>query len=246
MDIMNDKKRKLLEIDQGKRIHDDAEKIWGWETSAGKLRVERRVNEMLTKMGDVTNGKKVLELGCGTGVFTAEFSKKGVNLVSFDISYELLKSAKDKAKTNMLLVGDAEYLPFKNEIFDCVIGVSVLHHLDINKVLEEIKAVLKKGGKVIFSEPNMANPQIFILKNVPWFKKLMHDTPTETAFYRNRFSLSLQKRGFIGVCIRPFDFLHPFAPVFLINFIQRLGLFLERTPLVKEVAGSLLIYAQKE
>lgn len=196
-------------------------------------------------MGDSINGKKVLELGCGTGVFTAEFTKRGVHIVSFDISYELLKSAKDKAKTNKILVSDAEFLPFKNEAFDFVIGVSILHHLDLGKVLEEIKMVLKNGGKVILSEPNMANPQIFIQKNIPWLKKIMCDTPTETAFYRNKFNLSLQKKGFTDVQIYPFDFLHPLTPSFMINFIRRFSLFLERIPLVKEIAGSLLIYAQK-
>lgn len=242
---LDNKERKLLEINQGRRIQNKADKIWGWATPAGKFRVERRIDEILKKIGNNLNENKILELGCGTGVFTSEFIKKGMPLISFDISYELLKSAQDKGRVNKILVGDVESIPFGDETFDFIIGISILHHLDIDRALEEIKRVLKKGGKIILSEPNMANPQIFLQKNIRWLKEFVGDTPTETAFFRHKLGAILRKNGFRQIQICPFEFIHPSIPNFLINFIRKLEFVLERTPFIREIAGSLLIFAQK-
>lgn len=243
---INDKKeRNALEREQGRRIRDNAESIWGWATPAGILRVKRRVNEILKKIGDA-NGAKVLELGCGTGIFTEQLAMRGIDITAFDISLDLLGLAKEKQCVNKILAADAEFLPFRDESFDFVVGVSVLHHLDIERSLREIRRVLKPGGKVILSEPNMANPQIFLQKNIGWFKKLTGDTPSETAFFRWRTKCNLQRNGFEEVNIRPFEFLHPLTPVFLIDIIRRVEYFLEKLPIIKEITGSLLIYAEKE
>jgi len=56
----------------------------------------------------------------------------------------------------------------------------------------------------------------------------------------------LSVKGLIKVKVVPFDFLHPYVPMFLIGPIQRLGKILEKTPLIKEISGSLIIYAEKK
>jgi len=244
-DIKDKKERNALEKEHGRRIRDNAESIWGWATPAGILRVKRRVNEMLKKIGD-SNGAKVLELGCGTGIFTEQLAMRNINITALDISIDLLGSAKKKQGVSKILAADAESIPFLDESFDFVVGVSILHHLDIERSLREIRRVLKTGGKVILSEPNMVNPQIFLQKNIRWLKKLTGDTPSETAFFRWRTKCNLQKNGFRQVSILPFEFLHPLTPVFLIDIIRRAEYFLEKLPIIKEITGSLLIYAEKE
>src|SRR3990172_3276951 len=159
---------KTLEIEHGKKIADDAENIWGWGTPAGRLRAERRF-QYLIKYGGIKKGKRVLELGCGTGVFTEKLSTQGIRLAAIDISMDLIKKAKEKlnGKGVQFIVADVERLPFKQGGFDSVVGISVLHHLSLDIACREVYGVLTKGGRLAFSEPNMVNPQIYLQKNIP-------------------------------------------------------------------------------
>ncbi len=53
---------------------------------------------------------------------------------------------------------DAHSLAFKDNSFDIIFGTSILHHLDFNKSLKEIRRVLKNNGQIIFREPLGINP----------------------------------------------------------------------------------------
>jgi SAM-dependent methyltransferase len=136
-------------------------------------------------------------------------------------------------------------LEFESNIFDVVFGSSVLHHLEFNRAINEILRVLKPGGRMVFAEPNMLNPQIFIQKNIPFIKKWLGDSPDETAIIRWSFKKLLQKTGYINVKIVPYDFLHPVVPEFLINTVSKIGRVVEGIPVLKEIAGSVIIIAQK-
>jgi SAM-dependent methyltransferase len=126
-----------------------------------------------------------------------------------------------------------------------VAGARVLHHLDLESSFDEICRVLKKGGFIAFCEPNMLNPQIMIQKNIPFIKKLMGDTPDETAFFKWRLIKFLEARGFEDVKVVPFDFLHPWTPKPFVSIVQDISDILEKTPLIREIAGSLRISAVK-
>lgn len=244
---MNNQQTKLQEIAHGKKIAHEAEMIWGLETPAGKKRAERR-GYLIVSLAGIRAGKKVLEVGCGTGVYTEKLAKIiGADIFAIDISPDLLSKARDKigyANVNFI-EADLENLPFPDESFDAVVGVSILHHVGIDEALREIRRVLRPGGSIVFSEPNMMNPQIVIQKNISFIKKRLGDSPGETAFFRWQLSRILENAGFVNVKVVPFDFLHPLMPEKLINFTARFGLILEKFPVVKEFAGSLLISAHR-
>ena len=124
-------------------------------------------------------------------------------------------------------------------------GSSILHHLDFNTALDEIYRVLKKGGRMVFAEPNMINPQILIQKNIPFIKKWLGDSPDETAIIRWNFAKLMQSKGFTNVHIKPYDFLHPITPEPLIGLVNTIGQTLEKIPLLREIAGSVIIYGEK-
>ncbi len=126
-----------------------------------------------------------------------------------------------------------------------MIGSSVLHHLELGPALAEVRRVLKPGGRFVVAEPNMLNPQIMIQKNVPFVKRLAGDTPDETAFFRWRIARDLERAGFSAIEIEPYDFLHPMVPAPLIGGVALLGNVLERLPLLREFAGSLIISAAR-
>jgi ubiquinone/menaquinone biosynthesis C-methylase UbiE len=233
------------EIQHGRFLAEHgAGEIWNWESPAGKLRWARRV-EMLS--GHLKPGMTILELGCGIGYFTRELARSGADIVAIDVSPELLEIAKAKSSAPNVRyeIQNAYALTYPDATFDSVVGSSVLHHLEIEEALREIYRVLKAGGTIYFTEPNMLNPQIAMQKNIPWLKRKLGDSPDETAFFRWPLRRLLEQTGFRNVQVDPFDFLHPKTPVRLIGPLNGLGRFLENMPVVSEIAGSLFIRAVK-
>jgi ubiquinone/menaquinone biosynthesis C-methylase UbiE len=243
---VNQDSRLIREIEHGKfLISSGAGEVWNWESPAGKVRWLRRV-EMLSSA--LQSGDSVLELGCGTGYFTRELVKKDVQITAIDISPELIEKAKQEIKSENVSfqVQNAYQMDFEIARFDAVIGSSVLHHLEIEKAFSEIYRVLKPGGVIAFTEPNMLNPQIALQKNIPWLKRKLGDSPDETAFFRWKIKKLLQDSGFTEIKVIPFDFLHPAVPMKLINTLSVMGKRAEKTPIIKEIAGSLFIRAVKK
>lgn len=239
--------RSRKEIAHGKRLAAGRpESVWGWEGPAGRMRAARRV-AMIASGAHLQPGMKVLEIGCGTGLFTESFAQTGVHLVAVDISSDLLDLARLRRLPDdrvRFIEGRLEDLDL-GTCFDAVIGSSILHHLDIEPALQRIHELLKPGGLISFTEPNMLNPQIMLQKNVPWVKRRVGDSPEETAFFRQPLERLLRQVGFVLISIVPFDWLHPSTPVRLIPLVSRIGQVLEELPLVREFAGSLFIRAHK-
>ena len=99
-------------------------------------------------------GKKILDLGCGTGIYAKILTKKGAIVKGFDISPAMIKIAKIANPNLDLKVGSAYKIPF-NEKFDIVLASLVVHYLDDwNKMFKEVTRVLKSGGYFIFSTGN--------------------------------------------------------------------------------------------
>lgn len=234
------------ELAHGRKISGNAEFYWGWSGVAGRLRSERRA-AMYSEAGRLAPGRKALEIGCGTGIFTAMIARRGADITAVDLSPELTERARtgNPAPNVRFLVMNVERLEFPDNTFDCVYGSSVLHHLNLPKALPEMLRVLRPGGTLVFTEPNMLNPQIMLQKNIPPLKKFMGDSPDETAFFRWGIARNLREAGFTGVSVTPFDFLHPWIPGGAAPVFDRLGAVLEKLPLIREIAGSLLIRASK-
>ena len=89
------------------------------------------------------------------------------------------------------------------------------------------------------------NPQIAVQKSVPWVKKRLGDSPDETAFFRWGLTARLRRHGFVGIEVQPFDFLHPAIPGMLVRLVEKVCASLEYVPLLREIAGSLYVWAQK-
>ena len=98
---------------------------------------------------------------------------------------------------------------------------------------------------MVFAEPNMINPQILIQKNIPFIKKWLGDSPDESAIVRWKFAALLKDKGFVNVKIFPYDFLHPVVPGFLVSTVNAIGMVIEKIPVLKEIAGSVIIVAER-
>jgi ubiquinone/menaquinone biosynthesis C-methylase UbiE len=109
-------------------------------------------------VGDVT-GRSVLDIGCGSGMNSALLAFRGARVTGIDISPSLVELAVQRARINGIaertrfLVTSAHDLPFPDRSFDLVVGIAILHHLDVPLVARETLRILKPGGRAVFQEP---------------------------------------------------------------------------------------------
>jgi len=246
-------KQKHLQFKEEKHfdqlVKETGEIWWGSTTAAGLRRLQRR-GRLIAKALAHMDKPKILEIGCGTGALTRAVLEEfpGVKLVSVDISSQAVENARHRYSTYLNVIfekADATALPYAADSFDAVVGNSILHHLPVEAAMKESLRVLKSEGMILFSEPNMLNPQIAVEKNVPFIKKALQNSDDETAFFRWKLKNLLIRTGFEAVSVEPFDFLHPAVPKKLIPFMEGIGKIAEKTFLLKEIAGSLLITAFK-
>ena len=109
-------------------------------------------------LGDV-DGRHVLDVGCGSGMNSVLAATHGGFVTGIDISPSLTQLAIRRAQLNgvadrvRVMVTSAHDLPFAANSFDVVLGIAILHHLDLEVASREVHRVLKRGGRAIFQEP---------------------------------------------------------------------------------------------
>ena len=238
--------RALHEVAHGRCISEHADRIWGWNTPAGQLRAERRV-QFVVEFGEINADAYCLEVGCGTGLFTEKLARTRARIDAIDISPDLLEKAYERqgCENVSFILGNVETGDNLRGPYDAVVGISVLHHFDLSLALPHLVRVLKPNGRFVFTEPNLRNPQIWLERNVRWLKSVLGVSPDETAFVREELATTLKSHGLVNVSITPFDWLHPWTPRPLMQLATAVGSCLERTPLIREISGSLLIVSRK-
>ena len=103
-------------------------------------------------------GKRILDAGCGTGVYSALFSAGGAKVYGIDISDEMIKLARQNAPAGIFKTADMKKLPFKNIFFDIVyFGLSIHYLKDMRPALKEAFRVLKKNGRIVISTHSPCN-----------------------------------------------------------------------------------------
>lgn len=226
---------------------------WGWRTKTGEFRHFLRGQDAKSYLR-LRRGMRVLEIGCGIRGLSAALVNTGAIIYVTDVSPKSVNAARKRlkilCKTKNLKnikfkVEDAHKLGFAENTFDAVVGNAILHHLDIEYALPEIYRVLKPKAKICFFEPNLMNPEIFIERKVPFFRKLSRSSPDETAYLGWNLKKDLRRVGFVNVTVEPYDFLYPAIPFFMAKRLKALSDILEKVPIVKEFSGSLVVAGQK-
>lgn len=96
---------------------------------------------------------KILDFGCGSGIFVDELQKKGYQTSGIDISEEAIKYGELRGIKN-LSIQDSHKLNFPDKNFDAVLSMDVLEHLeDESWAIKEVERILKPGGKFIIMVP---------------------------------------------------------------------------------------------
>lgn len=101
-------------------------------------------------------GKRILDVGCGTGVLARSLSSRGARVVGLDPNEQALAVARESVPAGTFLSGGAQALPFADHSFDGVIFLNSLHHVperEMHPALLEAARVAKPGHPVIVIEP---------------------------------------------------------------------------------------------
>ena len=103
-------------------------------------------------------GKKVLDIACGTGYGIALLRSRAAQVIGVDIDPAAAANAKAECGTNSaVLLGNGIGLPFADETFDVVTSFETLEHLhERSAFVAELSRVIRRGGKLLLSTPNSA------------------------------------------------------------------------------------------
>ena len=160
-------------------------------------------------------GKKLLEVGCGTGHWSRFFSEYGFAVTGVDVSERMIDVAKGKNISNASFeVADGHLLPFGDGTFDLTTAITTLEFVgDTNAVLLEMIRCTRKPGRILLGVLNG-------LSKVNRQRAKSPESPYATArlFSPAEFKELLQPYGQVEITVGGFvpaqSWLIPFAPWF--------------------------------
>jgi SAM-dependent methyltransferase len=108
----------------------------------------------------LSRGKRVLEIGCGSGQGLGMLGQEAASLVGSDFSMPLLRKAHEHYRNRVALVClSADALPFRPESFDLILCFEASYYVpNMEQALDEIASALAKDGTILFVNANPERP----------------------------------------------------------------------------------------
>lgn len=240
------KKKIITFYEEEAKIY-DSERFF---TAHGKY-VDRIQKDIVLSMGS-WKGRKILDIGCGTGRFAIELAEHQASVVALDPSLNMLNTLGWKLKDKNIvgtidLVRASGYqLPFRDDTFDGCISINVINHLpDHHKMLGEVHRIVKPNGFFIMNFPNMLSSFLPAALWINFRKRSLYNNVYSHWFNLPRVNNDLNQAGFKVKVIKGSMLL----PAFLFSrklafLLQKLGQISRDSPL-KYITGSVFIKAEK-
>jgi 2-polyprenyl-3-methyl-5-hydroxy-6-metoxy-1,4-benzoquinol methylase len=133
-----------------------------WQTIPPGLEPEHFALRLRFLLADVAPGEHVLDLGCGEGAFAAELSRAGAEVLAVDVADEPLRRARaaNPGLRTQLIDGEGEW-EIADGSFDVVWAGEVIEHVaDTSRWLSEVRRVLRSGGRLLLSTPQLGRVQL--------------------------------------------------------------------------------------
>ncbi len=207
---------------------------------------ERRLEMILRAAGERIRGR-ILENGCGVGMYVEHLAPFGGEIVGMEYDWE--RAAEAGSRSPRILNAAGESLPFPSGTFDLILSHEVLEHVqDDAQAVQEMVRVLRPGGRAVVFVPNRGYP--FETHGIYWRGKYRFGNIPLVNYLPRRWRNRLAPH--VRVYSRPdLDDLFAGLPVRIVerkivfgaydNLIARFGIlgrglrgglqFLERTPL---------------
>ncbi len=116
----------------------------------------RRLEMIVTAAGERIRGR-LLENGCGVGMYVEHLAPLGGRVIGLEYDFE--RAAQAAARSTGILNAAGEALPFPDASFNLILSHEVLEHVqDDHQAVREILRVLKPGGRAVIFCPNRGYP----------------------------------------------------------------------------------------
>lgn len=135
--------------------------------------------DLIKRSSNFTSGNIILDVGCGNGEFS-EILRKNLNVkpIGIDVSSYYVQRMKDRGYEAYVINLEDGTLPLKDNSIDGAVCLETIEHIyDTDNVLSEINRVLKWGGELVISTPNVMNIHyrlLYLFKGIPPWKEGHH------------------------------------------------------------------------
>jgi SAM-dependent methyltransferase len=179
----------------------------------------------------ITSNMKVLELGAGTGTHTGVLMKSGASVTALDISPISLNVLREKFHNGVQVVcASMDEIPLPGATFDVIVSAGSLSYVDFQKVLGEIKRLLKDDGTLIIVD-SLNHNLVYRTNRFVHFllKRRSYSTlirmPTKQTIHEFRRCFAVSEVKFFGSylwLLAPISKLLPSADITLFNsFLEK-------------------------
>jgi ubiquinone/menaquinone biosynthesis C-methylase UbiE len=197
----------------------------------------------------ITRASRALEIGCSFGQMTSLLAQDFDSLTAVDIAPATLELAEKRLKryaiTNVTFVlDDAEKLDkLPDAAFDVIFSFSTIRYCpDPNQAVKAMYKKLRSGGVAIVDFPNKYCAWHMIIKNMLGMKKHVHDN----LYTKRKVEMLFAGSGFKVEKVRHFLFSPRLLPTQLLPVFKAVDFVLEKIPLVRRLAGIIIVKGVKE
>ena len=157
-----------------------------FHTPIGAL-VKRYERDLLLELLQPQRGDAILDVGCGTGVFTIDILSLGSRVFGLEISRPMIERARQKARSYSFrpVIGNMMLLPFADGVFDKTVSMTALEFVeDASVAVGELFRVTQKGGTIVVTTLNSLSPwaarrKLKAAKGHRLFEKIIFRSPDE-------------------------------------------------------------------
>ena len=221
-----------------------------WRTSPSTAPVKLRWRALTVRhCFHVLPGESILELGAGSGLWTEHLVSvfRGENPITaavFNDDFAESAARKKMLNTKFVRISDLT-VDLPAEHFDYVIGTAILCHDQYPQNLKALYRLLKPGGQLLFFEANYWNPQVFLKNFIRPIGRWAGQARCQVGMRKYQLMQMASHQGFTHLEVIPYDILHSLTPGFLIRFVQSIAFVLEHAPIIRNLCGTLYIWAKK-
>lgn len=172
-----------------------------WERLPDELAPPDLDIRMSLLRSEVKPGDRALDLGCGTGEFSAGLALAGAHVIGAEITRAAVVRARARHPTlDLRLVPIAGPLPFADGAFELVWSSEVIEHVaDTARWLSEVRRVLAPGGRLLVTTPSHGRLRV-LLGGIERFSEPLGD---HLHLYSQRsLRVLLKEFGFESVQVR--------------------------------------------